>query len=169
MSLLLDGGQKSLVDGLLVLDAVLRGLLLLWHLSALSHSASIMYTYLGLLALLEESILTRLVSGLVLGEVAVLASLLHNLLVYALEVDAGGGGNDISGVYSSKGNTVNFEGTGNKEDTLGEVLEDNDALAAEATSKEDDDGTRLERLADLRRADRLADLESQLAELQLIS
>jgi hypothetical protein len=128
-----------------------------------------MGTYLGLLALLEESILTRLVGGLILGEVAVLASLLHNLLVYALQVDAGRGGDDISGVYSSKGNTVDFEGTGNKEDTLGEVLEDNDALAAEATSKEDDDGTGLERRADLRRADRLAGLESQLAELQLMS
>lgn len=169
VSLLLDGGQKSLVDGLLVLDAVLRGLLLLWLLSVLSHCTSIMYTYLGLLALLEESILTRLVGGLILGEVAVLAGLLHNLLVYALQVDAGRGGNDISGVYSAKGNTVDFEGTGNKEDTLGEVLEDDDALAAEATSKEDDDGTGLERLADLRRADRLAGLESQLAELQLMS
>jgi hypothetical protein len=169
VSLLLDGGQKSLVDGLLVLDAVLGGLLLLSHVSVLSRSSSIVNTYLGLLALLEERILTRLVGGLVLGEVTVLASLLDNLLVYALQVDLGGGGNDISGVYSSKGNTVDFEGTGNKEDTLGEVLEDNDALAAEATSKEDDDGTGLERLAKLRRADRLAGLESQLAELQLMS
>jgi hypothetical protein len=126
-------------------------------------------TYLGLLALLEERILTRLVGSLVLGEVTVLAGLLDDLLVYALQVDLGGGGNDISGVYSSKGNTVDFEGTGNKEDTLGEVLEDNDALAAEATSKEDDDGTGLEGLANLRRADRLAGLESQLAELQLTS
>jgi hypothetical protein len=167
VSLLLDGGQKSLVDGLLVLDAVLGGLLLLSHVSVLSRSSSIVNTYLGLLALLEERILTRLVGGLVLGEVTVLASLLDNLLVYALQVDLGGGGNDISGVYSSKGNTVDFEGTGNKEDTLGEVLEDNDALAAEATSKEDDDGTGLEGLANLRRADRLAGLESQLAELPI--
>lgn len=169
VSLLLDGGQESLVDGLLVLDAVLGGLLLLWLLSVLSHCTSIVCTYLGLLALLEESILTRLVGGLVLGEVAVLAALLHNLLVYAAQVDAGRGSDDISGVYAAKGNTVDFEGTGNKEDTLGKVLEDDDALAAEATSKEDDDGTGLERLADLRRADRLAGLESQLAELQLMS
>lgn len=36
MSLLLDGGQKSLVDGLLVCDTVLCGLLLLSHLLVLS-------------------------------------------------------------------------------------------------------------------------------------
>lgn len=104
--------------------------------------------------------------GLVLGEVAVLAGLLDDLLVYACKVDLGGGGDDIAGVYSAEGNTVNFEGTGNKENTLGKVLEDNDALAAEATSKEDDDGTGLERLANLCRADSLAGLWSQLAELQ---
>ena len=34
VSLLLNVGQKGLVDGLLVLNAVLSGLLLLWHLLA---------------------------------------------------------------------------------------------------------------------------------------
>ena len=126
-----------------------------------------MFTHLGLLALLEERILARLVGSLVLGEVAVLAGLLQNLLVYTAEIDTGGGGDDISGVYSSEGNTVNFEGTSDKENTLGQVLEDDDALAAEATSKEDDDGTRLERLADLRRANRLAGLGSQLVEVRI--
>jgi len=120
------------------------------------------FTHLGLLALLEKSILARLVGSLVLSEVAVLAGLLQDRLVYTAEIDTGGGGDDISGVYSSEGNTVDFEGASDKEDTLGKVLEDDDALAAEATSKEDDDGTRLERLADLRRADRLAGLGSQL-------
>ena len=170
MGLLLDGGQKSLVDGLLVLDAVLGRLLLLLHpLVLFARSAVVVVTHLGLLALLEESVLAGLVGGLVLGEVAVLAGLLDNRLVYTREVDLGGGGNDISGVYSAQGNTVNFEGTSNKENTLGKVLEDNNALATEATSKEDDDGTGLEGLANLCRADRLAGLESQLAELQLTS
>jgi hypothetical protein len=103
------------------------------------------------------------VSGLVLGEVVACAGLLHNLLVYALQVDLGGGGDDIAGVYSSQGNTVDFEGTGNKEDTLFEVLEDDDALAAEATGKEDNDDAGLDGLADLRRADGLAGLGLELA------
>jgi hypothetical protein len=126
-------------------------------------------THLRLLALLEERILTRLVGGLVLGEVVGRAGLLQNLLVYALEVDLGGGSNDIAGVYSSQGNTVDFEGTGNEEDTLFDVLEDDDALAAEATSKEDNDGAGLEGLADLCRADGLAGLGLELAMLQLMS
>ena len=134
--------------------------------SIVAWGARIVTTHLGLLALLEESVLARLVGGLVLGEVTVLAGLLDNLLVYTRKVDLGGGSDDISGVYSAEGNTVDFEGTGNKENTLGKVLEDNDALAAEATSKEDDDGTGLKGLANLRRADSLADLWSQLAELE---
>jgi hypothetical protein len=105
------------------------------------------------------------VSGLVLREVVACAGLLHNLLVYALQVDLGGGSNDIAGVYSSQGNTVDFEGTGNEEDTLFEVLENDDALAAEATGKEDNDDTGLDGLADLRGADGLAGLGLELAML----
>ena len=124
-------------------------------------------TYLGLLALLEKRILTRLVGGLVLGEVAVLASLLQDLLVYTLDVDAGGGSNDIASVDPSQRNAINLERTGDEENTLGKVLEDNDALATETTSKEDDNGTGLEGLTGLRRALSLAGLESQLAKFQL--
>lgn len=40
------------------------------------------------------------------------------------------------------------------------MLEKNDAFATEATSKEDDDGARSERRANLGRADGLAGLES---------
>jgi hypothetical protein len=169
VSLLLNGSQEGLVDGLLVLDAVLGGLLLLSQLSALSQALMSVDTHLRLLALLEERVLTRLVSSLVLGEVVGRAGLLQNLLVYALQVDLGGGSDDIASVYSSQGNTVDFKGTGNEEDTLLNVLEDNDALAAEATSKEDDDGTGLEGLADLCRADGLAGLELELAMLRLMS
>ena len=122
-------------------------------------------TYLGLLALLEERILTRLVGSLVLGEVAVLADLVQNLGVNALQVNGGGGSDDISGVYPSQRNAVDFEGTGDEEDTLGKVLEEDDTLAAEATSEEDDDGTGLERGSGFRRTDGLASLEWRLAEL----
>lgn len=167
MGLLLDGGQKSLVDGLLVLDAVLGRLLLLLHpLVLFARSAVVVVTHLGLLALLEESILARLVCGLVLGEVTLLGGLLQDSLVDTLDVDGGGGSDDIAGVYAAQRNAVNLEGTGDEENTLGKVLEDNNALATEATSKEDDDGTGLEGLANLRRANCLAGLWSQLAELQ---
>jgi hypothetical protein len=151
VSLLLDVGKKGLVDGLLVLNAVLGGLLLL-----------------GLLALLEESILARLVCGLVLGEVALLGSLLQDTLIDTLDVDGGRGSDDIAGVYSSQRNAVNLEGTGDEENTLGKVLEENDTLAAETTSEEDDDGTGLEGGTGLRRANTLTGLDSILARVHLM-
>jgi hypothetical protein len=122
-------------------------------------------TYLGLLALLEERVLTGLVGRLVLGEVAVLANLVQNLRVDTLQVDRGRGSDHISGVYPSQRNAVDFERSGDKEDTLGKVLEENDTLAAETTSEEDDDGSGLEGCPRFRRTDRLAGLESRLAEL----
>lgn len=120
-------------------------------------------TYLGLLALLEERILARLVCGLAVGEVAVLADLVQDLGVDALQVHLGGGSDNISGVDPSQGNAVDFEGTGDEEDTLGQVLEEDNTLAAEATSEEDDDGAWDERLPGFRRSDSLASLESQSA------
>ena len=119
--------------------------------------------YLGLLALLEESILARLVCGLVLGEVALLGGLVQDRLVDTLDVDGGGGSDDIAGVYAAQRNAVNLEGTGDEENTLGKVLEDNDTLATETTSEEDDDGTGLEGGADLRGAGSLTGLEFMLA------
>jgi hypothetical protein len=99
------------------------------------------------------------VCGLVLGEVALLRSLLQDTLINTLDVDGGGGSDDIAGVYAAQGNAVNLEGTGDEEDTLGKVLEDNDTLATEATSEEDDDGTRLEGSTGLSRASSLTGLE----------
>lgn len=126
-----------------------------------------MCAYLGLLALLEERILTRLAGGLVLGEVTVLAGLLQGLLVHTLQVDRGGGSNDIAGVDPSQGNTVDFERAGDKENTLGKVLEDDDTLAAETTSEEDNNGSGLEGLTGLRGAGSFAGLLSRSAMLQL--
>lgn len=163
VSFLLDGSQKSLIDGLLVCDTVLGGLLLLWRLLVSVFQYVIVCAYLGLLALLEECILTRLVGCLVLGEVTVLAGLLQNLLVNTLQVDRGGGSNDISCVDPSQGNTVDFERTSDEENTLGKVLEDDDALAAETTSEENDNGAGLEGLTGLRGAGSLACLKSELA------
>ena len=168
VSLLLDVGKKGLVDGLLVLNAVLGGLLLLLHLLVLFVYGTTGVAYLRLLALLEESILARLVCGLVLGEVALLGGLLQDTLIDTLDVDGGRGSNDIAGVYSSQRNAVNLEGTGDEENTLGKVLEENDTLAAETTGEEDDDGTGLEGGTGLRRANTLTGLDSMLASVHLL-
>jgi hypothetical protein len=101
-------------------------------------------THLGLIALLEERILSWLAGRLVLGKVAVRADFLQDLLVNALQVHLGRSCNDISCVYPSQRDAVDFEGTGDEKDTLGQVLEENDTLAAETTSEEDNDGTGLE-------------------------
>ena len=117
-------------------------------------------THLRGLALLEESVLASLLGSLVLGEVASLASLLHDGVIDTSDIHLGRGRNDVPGVYPSEGNAVNFEGTSDEEDTLLEVLEDDNTLATEATSEEDDDGTGSEGRANLGRADGLASLES---------
>jgi hypothetical protein len=160
VGLLLDVGQKGLVDGLLVLNTVLSGLLLLSRMLVRSRCGTIGYAYLGLLALLEERVLAGLVGSLVLGEVAVLAGLLQDTLINALDVHGGRGGNDEAGVYSSQRNAVDFERTGDEENTLGQVLEEHDTLAAETTGEEDDDGTGLEGGTGLRGANSLTGLGS---------
>jgi hypothetical protein len=105
------------------------------------------------------------VGGLILGEVAVRADLVQDLRVNALQVNRGRGRDNISGVYPSQRNAVDFEGTGDEEDTLGKVLKKNNTLAAETASEEDDDGSGLEGCPGFRRTNGLASLELQLAEL----
>jgi len=138
---LLDVGNQSLVDGLLVGGAAAVDLLLL-----------------GLLSLLEESLLTSLLLGLLGGEVLGLGDLLNLALVEAGDVDLVGGGDDVSGVDSSQGDTVDLEGAGDEEDTLVEGLQEDDTLATEAASEEDEDSAGLEGLARSPRSDGLADL-----------
>ena len=117
-------------------------------------------THLRCLALLEESGLTLLLGLLVLGEVASLASLLQDTLINALDIQLGRCSDDIASVHPSQRNAVDFEWTGHKENTLGKVLEEDNALAAEATSEEDDDGSGSERCSGLRIARCLAGLKS---------
>lgn len=138
---LLDVGNQSLVDGLLVGGTAAVDLLLL-----------------GLLSLLEESLLTSLLLGLLSGEVLGLRDLLDLLLVETGDVDLVGGSDDVSGVNSSQRNTVDLEGAGDEEDTLVEGLQENDTLATEAASEEDEDSAGLEGLARGPRSDSLADL-----------
>lgn len=125
--LLLDGLKNGLVDGLLVLGAAGGNLLLL-----------------GLLTLLEESLLGALLVGLlVASEVVGVRDLLEGLAVKTVDGDGGAGGDHVAGVDATERDTVDLEGTGDQEDTLVEGLEENDALATEAASEKDEDGTRL--------------------------
>lgn len=115
-------------------------------------------SYLCLLSLLEESLLASLLLGLLPDEVLGLADLLDLLLVDSGQVNLLGCGDDVSGVDPAQGDTVDLEGTGNQEDALVEVLQEDDALATEATSEENQNGTGLEGLAGLPSAGGLADL-----------
>jgi len=115
-------------------------------------------TDLWLLALLEESLLTLLLGGLVLGEITVGGNLLDDGAVDAAEVDLLACGNNVAGVDAAEGDTVGLEGPGDKEHTLVECLEEDHALAAETTGQENEDGAGLEGLAELSWAGGLAGL-----------
>jgi hypothetical protein len=52
------------------------------------------------------------------------------------------GSDNVAGVNSSEGNTVDLEWAGNEKDTLGEVLLEDDTLATETTSEENENSTR---------------------------
>lgn len=118
-------------------------------------------SYLSLLSLLEESLLAGLLLGLLRGEVLGGGDLLHLGLVDTGQVNLEGCGNDVSRVDATKRDTVDLEGAGDEQDTLVEVLEEDDALAAETASEQDQDGTGLERAARRPRANSLADLEKK--------
>lgn len=140
--LLLDRLKDSLVDGLLVLGTAGGNLLLL-----------------GLLALLEESLLGALLVGLlVASKVVRVGDLLEGLAVEAVDGDGGAGGDHVAGIDAAERDTVDLEGTGDQEDTLVEGLEENDTLATEAASEKDEDGTGLEGSAGLVRVLSLAGL-----------
>lgn len=115
-------------------------------------------SYLCLLSLLEESLLAGLLLGLLADEVLGLGDLVDLAGVDSGEVDLLGSGDDVSGVDPSEGNTVDLEGAGNEEDTLVEGLQEDNALATETASEQDQDGAGLQGLARGPGADGLADL-----------
>lgn len=115
-------------------------------------------SYLWLLSLLEESLLAGLLLGLLANEVLGLGDLVDLLGVDAREVDLLRCSDDVSGVDSSQGDTVDLEGAGDEQDTLVEGLQEDDTLAAEAAGEQDQDGAGLQGLARLPGANGLADL-----------
>lgn len=158
---LLNVGQKRLVNSLLVFCPCAGNLLRLFvFVSRRNNWTCIPHgTYLWLLALLEECLLTLAsTSCLVLGKVTFLGNLVDNLGVNAGQVDLLARGNDIASVHSPQRNTIGLERAGNEKDTLVKGLEEDDTLAAEATSKENEDGAGLKRWAELGRVNGLANL-----------
>jgi hypothetical protein len=114
-------------------------------------------SHLCLLTLLHESILALLLLALLLPcEVGFTRDLVQSLGVDALQIDLGGSGNHVASVDPTQRHAVDLEGSRNKQSTLGELLEEDDTLASEAASKENEDGTGLERLAVLGWSDGLA-------------
>lgn len=101
-------------------------------------------SYLRLLALLEEGLLTGLLLSLLPGEVGGLGDLVDLALVETVQVNLVGGSDDVSRIDPSQGDTVDLEGAGNEEDTLVEGLEEDDALASESAGEENEDGAGLE-------------------------
>jgi hypothetical protein len=79
------------------------------------------------------------------------------------------GCDNVSCVDTSEGNAVDFEGTGNEEDALVKVVDEDNALATETTGEEDEDGTRLKRLSEFCRTDGFADLRGDLLVIILAS
>jgi hypothetical protein len=115
--------------------------------------------HLWLLSLLEERILSLLLLTLLSCKVLLTSDLLDLLAINSGQIDLLGSGNNVAGVNAAEGNTVDLEWAGYEEDTLREGLQKNDALAAETTSQEDEDGTGLESRAGSGSSDGFADLK----------
>ena len=97
-------------------------------------------SHLWLLALLEELLLSLLLVGLLPSKVLLRGDLINLRLVNAGQVNLLRCGDNVAGVDSSERHAVDLEWAGDEEDTLWEALQENDALAAEAASKEDEHG-----------------------------
>lgn len=89
-------------------------------------------TYLG--GLIEELALSSLLGAFLLLEEGIVD--LRN--IDSLDVDLGAGSQSVSLVHSLEGDTVDLVGAGNEEETRGQLLEENNASASEATSEEDE-------------------------------
>jgi hypothetical protein len=130
VGLLLDCCHQCLVDSLLVCNALRVDILLLGC----------------CLALLKERILT-LALFLLARPVLVLAHAVQNFGVEVRDIDRCAGRDYVAVVDAAQRDAIGLERSGDQEDALVELAQQNDALAGEATGEEDEDCARLERLA----------------------
>lgn len=112
-------------------------------------------TNLELVTLGEELLLVGLLGILLPGEVGIVVL----LNIDTGEINAGGCGDNVTSVDAAEGNTVDLEGAGNQKDSVGESLQEDDALSAVTSSEDDKDGTRDQAGAVLGGVLGLADLE----------
>jgi hypothetical protein len=121
-------------------------------------SQLVIKSYLWLLALLEELGLAGLLVGRLTGEVLLVGDLLDLLGVNTGDINLVGCGDNVAGVDAANGDTVDLEGAGDEENTLVEGVQEDDTLATEAASEENEDGAGDEGRARGGSTDGLADL-----------
>lgn len=119
-------------------------------------------SYLWLLALLEESFLWCLLFWLLSSKVLWVWDFLDLGLVDTGQIDLGGCGDNVTSVNSADGDTVDLEWAGHEENTLVKSLQEDDTLATETTSEEDQDFSGFERWSNFGWSDGFADLEFSL-------
>jgi hypothetical protein len=76
------------------------------------------FSYLSLLSLLEELLLSLLLVTLLSRKVLVTSDLINLLRINTRQINFLGCGDNVTGVDSSQRNTINLEGTGYEEDAL---------------------------------------------------
>lgn len=78
------------------------------------------------------------------------------------QIDLGGCGDDVTSVNSADWDTVDLEWASDEEDTLVKSLQENDTLATETTSEEDQDFSGFEGWSNFGWSDGFADLKISL-------
>jgi len=89
---------------------------------------------LWLFALLKECLLALLLLCLVRTPVLAVGDLLEGFAIETLYIYGCASCDDIAGIDTSEGNAIKLEGTGDEENTLVEVFEEDDTLATETSS-----------------------------------
>ena len=94
--------------------------------------------------MLEKLFLSVLLVALLPREVLLSGNLLNLRLVKTRDINLLGCGNNVAGINSSEGNTIDLEWTSNKKNTLREMVQKDDTLSTETTREKDENGTRSE-------------------------
>ena len=116
-------------------------------------------TYLRLLPLTEKCLLPFLLRRLIPSKIPLLPHLLNHLLIDPFQLHLRTRSDNVSRIYSSEWYAIDFEGAGDEKHALWEVLEEDDALAAETAGEEDEDAAGLEGVARAGGVDGFADLD----------